>query len=89
MYRLEEEEQITVIYFLHQIDSIRSVFHRGKGGKGKEVGVFASRTPRRTSRIGISQVKLLSVQELDIRVEGLDAFQDSPVLDIKAVMKKK
>jgi tRNA (Thr-GGU) A37 N-methylase len=53
------------------------------------VGVFASRTPRRTSRIGVTNVELLKISGQDLYVKGLDAFQGSPVLDIKAIGKIK
>lgn len=83
MYKLEEEERITIIYYLHEVNSISTVFKRGKEGKGKEVGVFASRTPHRTSRIAVSEVSLVRISGNSIYVKGLDAFINSPVLDIK------
>ncbi|HOR42875.1 MAG TPA: TrmO family methyltransferase [Atribacterota bacterium] len=86
MYKLEEEERIIIIYYLHQSTSacINSVFKRGRKGNGKEVGVFASHSPHRTSRIAISEVLLVKISGTSIYVKGLDAFLDSPVLDIKS-----
>ena len=81
MYKLEEEERLTVIYYLHKARPVRSRFKRGLDGK--EVGVFASRTPDRLSPIGIQDVRLLSVQGTTLIVEGLDAIDGTPVLDIK------
>lgn len=89
MYRLEEEKEICVVYYLHEIEAIKTVFNRGKKSDGKRVGVFASRTPRRTSRIGITNVELLRISGQDLYVKGLDAFQGSPVLDIKTIGKIK
>jgi tRNA (Thr-GGU) A37 N-methylase len=43
----------------------------------------------RTSRIGITDVKLFKISGLNLYVKGLDAFQGSPVLDIKATIKNK
>ena len=83
MYKLEEEERITIIYYLHETNSITTVFKRGKKNNGKEVGVFASRTPHRTSRIAVSEVSLVRISGNSIYVRGLDAFIESPVLDIK------
>jgi len=60
---------------------------RGKEESAKEVGVFAFRTPRRTSRIAVSQIELIRVTDFNIYVKGLDTFEDSPVLDIKAIKK--
>jgi tRNA (Thr-GGU) A37 N-methylase len=81
MYKLEEEKLLTIVYFLHETKSIKSVFKRGLDGK--EVGVFASRTPYRLSKIGIQDVTLLKIEGTTLYVEGLDAINGSPVLDIK------
>ena len=81
LYKLEEEKIITVVYYLHEAISIKSVFNRGLDSK--KVGVFASRTPYRLSKIGIQDVKLLKIEGATLYVEGLDAINDTPVLDIK------
>ena len=85
MYKLEEEKWITIVYYLDRVNSISTVFKRGREGIGKEVGVFASRSPYRSSRITISNVELIRIDNLSIYVKGLDAYENSPVLDIKAV----
>lgn len=81
MYKLDEEEFLTVVYCLHKVKSVKTVFKRGLDGK--RVGVFASRTPRRLSKIAIQDVKLLKISGTTLYVEGLDAIEGSPVLDIK------
>jgi len=81
MYKLEEEKFLTIVYYLHQTKSVKSVFKRGLDGK--EVGVFASRTPHRLSKIGIQDVTLLKIEGTTLYVKGLDAINGSPVLDIK------
>jgi hypothetical protein len=58
------------------------------GLDGKEVGVFASRTPDRLSRIGIQDVRLVKVEGTTLVVKGLDAINGTPVLDIKLKRKK-
>jgi tRNA (Thr-GGU) A37 N-methylase len=45
--------------------------------------VFATRLPERPNLIGVSTVKLLEVYRNELLVIGLDALNDSPVLDIK------
>jgi len=81
LHRLDEEEYITVIYYLHERKPVRSVFKRG--WDGKETGVFATRTPDRLSGIGVQDVKLLNIEGTTLYVEGLDAINGTPVLDIK------
>ena len=81
MYKVEDEKFLTIVYYLHQSQTVRSIFDRGLDGK--KVGVFASRTPDRLSRIGIQDVRLISVEDTNLYVKGLDAIDGSPVLDIK------
>ncbi|MGA1342067.1 MAG: SAM-dependent methyltransferase [Hyphomonas sp.] len=50
------------------------------------VGIFAQRGRNRPNRIGVSTCRILSVSGLRLEVEGLDAIDATPVLDIKPVM---
>jgi len=50
------------------------------------VGIFAQRGRTRPNRLGLSACRLLAVRGLSIEVEGLDAVDGTPVLDIKPVM---
>ena len=81
MSGLGQEPEITIVYYLHKSRSVKTTFKRGLDGK--EVGVFASRTPDRLSRIGIQDVKLLDIKGTTLFVKGLDAVNGTPVLDIK------
>ena len=81
MHRLEDEEFLTIVYYLHKVKSVRSVFNRRFDRK--EVGVFASRTPHRASKIAIQDVRLLGIRGTTLYVSGLDALDGSPVIDIK------
>jgi uncharacterized protein len=49
MAGLEQEPDLTIVYYLHKSRSVKTSFPRGIDGK--QVGVFASRTPDRLSRI--------------------------------------
>ncbi len=49
----------------------------------KKRGVFATRSPHRPNAIGLSCVKLLSVEGRRLVVEGTDLLNGTPVLDIK------
>ncbi len=46
-------------------------------------GVFATRSPLRPARIGISVVELLSVAGNVLTVRGLDVLDGTPLIDIK------
>jgi len=53
-----------------------------------EMGAFATRTPNRPSKIALTTCRLLGIDGNVLRVNGLDAFDGSPVLDIKPYTKK-
>jgi tRNA-Thr(GGU) m(6)t(6)A37 methyltransferase TsaA len=46
-------------------------------------GLFATRYPSRPNQLGISVVKLLSLHDNVIQIEGVDVLDDTPLLDIK------
>jgi len=46
-------------------------------------GVFASRSQDRPNPIGLELVKILKIEQNILWVEGLDAIDGTPVLDIK------
>jgi formylmethanofuran dehydrogenase subunit E len=45
--------------------------------------VFALRSPRRLSPIGVTRVEILAAEPYALVVAGLDAWDGSPVIDIK------
>ena len=49
----------------------------------RERGLFATRFPARPNPIGLSIVKLESVRENLLTVEGIDVLDGTPLLDIK------
>jgi tRNA-Thr(GGU) m(6)t(6)A37 methyltransferase TsaA len=46
-------------------------------------GVFATRSPRRPNLIALSLCKIVSVKDNVVQVEKIDAFADTPVVDLK------
>ena len=53
-----------------------------------KVGIFAQRGKNRPNRIGVTVCRLLAVRRLEIEVEGLDAIDGTPVLDIKPYLRQ-
>src|SRR5439155_16048582 len=47
------------------------------------VGIFAQRSKNRPNRLGVTICRLRRVDGIAIEVEGLDAIDGTPVLDIK------
>ena len=81
---LEDFSHIYVLFCLHEADRpFKTKIHPTGNPDLPLVGAFATRTPNRPNPIAQSLVKLLSRKGNILTVEGLDAFDGSPVLDIK------
>jgi tRNA-Thr(GGU) m(6)t(6)A37 methyltransferase TsaA len=52
------------------------------------VGLFATRSPRRPNPVGLTCVRLLERRGQRLLVQGLDAFEGTPVLDIKPYLRR-
>ena len=82
MSRVEEESQLTVVWYVHEPGALMTQFERR--WDDKTVGPFAARTPNRPNGIAITEVEVLR-RECDVLfVRGLDAIDGTPILDIKA-----
>jgi tRNA (adenine37-N6)-methyltransferase len=51
--------------------------------EGREMGVFATRGPRRVNPVGLSLVRLLGVDGGRVRFAGVDLVDGTPIIDIK------
>jgi len=83
---LEDFSHILVIYYLNEAKFIREK-HLIKRPQGRDdmpnVGIFSQRAKDRPNAIGVTAVKLLYVNGNSIEVQGLDAIDGTPVIDIK------
>jgi len=80
LYKIENNNYLKVIFNFHLSNTYNL---KGKRRHGKERGVFASRSPNRPNSIGVTCVKLIERQGRKLLVTGLDALDQTPVLDIK------
>jgi len=75
-----------IIFWMHKISNEErktlKVHPRGRN-ELPLLGVFATRTPHRPNPIGLTLVELVKVEGNVLTVRGLDAFNGTPVLDIK------
>ncbi len=87
---LKEYSHLIVLYWLHEATeaSIEVMVKPGNRPHLSEVGILATRnTTHRPNKIGLSVVRLLSVKSTVVKVIGLDAFNGSPVIDLKPFMR--
>jgi tRNA-Thr(GGU) m(6)t(6)A37 methyltransferase TsaA len=78
---LDKFEYIWVIYHMNLVESWDPFVN--PPGTEHYFGTFATRSPRRPNPIGIALIKLDSIDRDTLFVSGVDAFNDTPVLDIK------
>lgn len=52
-------------------------------GGNTRVGVFATRSPNRPNNLGLSLVKLISIDNGELTVSGADLINGTPIYDIK------
>jgi tRNA-Thr(GGU) m(6)t(6)A37 methyltransferase TsaA len=84
---LDTLSHIIILYWLHlrateERRRVLKVIPMGLPGNPK-VGVFTSRSPSRPNSIGLCVVELVKLEGNILLVKGLDAFEGSPIIDIK------
>jgi tRNA-Thr(GGU) m(6)t(6)A37 methyltransferase TsaA len=52
------------------------------------VGIFAQRGKNRPNRLGLCTCRIVRVEGLAVEVEGLDAIDGTPVVDLKPAMRE-
>jgi len=80
---LELFEYIIVIYHLDKARRWNDTARPPASNSGYTFGLFATRSPNRPNPIGLATVKLEKVENGILYVSGVDAFEGTPVLDIK------
>ncbi len=83
---IERRDHIVVLFWFTRIeeserDALLVPEHRRKADK--PAGIFGTRAPTRPNPIGVTTVHLLSREGNVLHVQGLDAADGTPVLDLK------
>lgn len=80
---LKPGQQIMVIFHFHLSQDFDLLQHpRGDRERPKR-GVFTLRSPHRPNPVGVTIVDLVAIDGSVLRVQGLDAINGTPVLDLK------
>lgn len=81
---IESYSHLIIVYFMHKVTATKELkIHPRRRKDIKKVGLFATRTPNRPNPIGVTVVKLLERHHNVVKVQGLDALNNTPILDIK------
>ncbi len=83
---LDRFSHVIVITYLHQaqFDPAKHLVRRPRDLETMPLaGIFAQRAKHRPNPIGITAVRILGVDQNTLVVQGLDAINGTPVLDLK------
>ncbi len=84
---LNKFRYIYVLYLIHRVTRQPSMSVTPPWTPGKKVGLFSSRSPVRPNPLGLSIVEVKRVEGNEVFTSGLDAFDGTPLLDIKPYIK--
>jgi tRNA (adenine37-N6)-methyltransferase len=88
---IDEFSHAEIIFYFHQVEEQKIVTgarHPRNNPNWPKVGILAQRGKNRPNRLGLATVKILRREGNKLYVEGLDAIDGTPVLDIKPTMQE-
>lgn len=82
---IEDFSHIFVVFYMHQVSEKEKALRVHPRGRTDLplMGIFATRSAFRPNPVGLTVVELLKREENVLVVRGLDAFDGTPVLDLK------
>lgn len=86
---LDQFSHAEVIFLFNKVgdDEIETGARHPRGrADWPRVGIFAQRGKNRPNRLGLCTCRIVRVEGLALHVEGLDAIDGTPVLDIKPLI---
>jgi tRNA-Thr(GGU) m(6)t(6)A37 methyltransferase TsaA len=88
---IEQFSHIEVIFYFDRVtdDNIQyTARHPRNNEEYPKVGIFAQRGKNRPNKLGATIVKVVRREGKKLVVQGLDAIDGTPILDMKPVMKE-
>ncbi|MEN8187446.1 MAG: tRNA (N6-threonylcarbamoyladenosine(37)-N6)-methyltransferase TrmO [Bacteroidota bacterium] len=76
-------EYIIVLFHFSEVEKWEPSVSPPAAKNEHSYGLFATRSPKRPNPIGFSIIKLEEVKDGILYVSGIDAFDNTPLLDIK------
>ena len=87
---VDQFSHVEILFHFHRADKVKVVTglrHPRNNRDWPEVGIFARRGKNRPNHLGLTVAKVVRVDGRSLFVEGLDAIDGTPVVDIKPLMK--
>lgn len=83
---LEDFSHLVIVYHFHLADPAKVELHARRPRNNPDwpkVGIFSQRGKNRPNHLGVSTCAILGVEGTSVLVQGLDAVDGTPVLDLK------
>ncbi len=83
---ISDFSHVEILFFMNQVDPAKvekTARHPRNNTDWPKVGIFAQRGKNRPNQIGSTICRVKKVEGLKLHIEGLDAVDGTPVLDIK------
>ena len=91
LHGLEDFSHAEVLYYFHLVPDSKietGARHPRNNPAWKKVGILSQRGKNRPNRLGATIVKILRREGRHLEVQGLDAIDGTPILDIKPVLQE-
>ncbi|MDF2066494.1 SAM-dependent methyltransferase [Bacillus sp. Cr_A10] len=88
---INEFSHLEIIFYFDKVSDDKIQYEARHPRNNKEypkVGIFAQRGKNRPNKLGVTIVELVEHKQRKLIVEGLDAINGTPIIDIKPVMKE-
>ena len=79
-------EYIIVLFHFSEVERWEPTVNPPASTEDHDFGLFSTRSPKRPNPIGFSIVKLERIENGILYISGVDAFEGTPVLDIKSYL---
>lgn len=87
---IDDFSHIWILWWLDRFDAspASARVHPERREELPLVGLFATRSPHRPCPIAMTAVRLINREGCRLKVQGLDAYEGTPVLDIKPYLQR-
>lgn len=83
---LAPDDEIYVLTWLHRAERDVLAVHPRDDPSNPLTGVFSTRSQDRPNPIGLHRVRVGTIEDNRVLVHGLEAFDGTPIVDIKPVL---
>lgn len=91
LHGLEDFSHAEILYYFHLVPDSKietGARHPRNNMDWPKVGILSQRGKNRPNRLGATLVKILRREGRHLEVQGLDAIDGTPILDIKPLMRE-